>query len=305
MTANGQTGPAAPGPRAVALLSGRTLRYAETDGGRGLRRLGAATFDVDAERAVLRDGDPAALAAVADALTEGLGGTAAPVLIVAVHPTATTTFFTPLPAGLAAEARDGQIRQEAALLADLSPTQAVRVRAAAVRTEPGPDGPREWFHAVHVDEPVHARLSLLADALGVPTYDVADTTRAVAAALAADAASGPAGRFDLAVGVYGRHTEVAVVQGGAFVFGTHRPTADPADTAYLALAALHQAGGEPSALGRVWTYGDAATDDRLALVAEFTGATPSPLDPFAGWDRRPQADPAELAAFGPVLGATQ
>ena len=87
-----------PAPRLVAALSGPTLRYAEVGPGpRGpaLRRLGAADFDLDAERAVFETGDPEALEAVAAALVDGLGGSAARSLVVAAHPTATTTFFTP------------------------------------------------------------------------------------------------------------------------------------------------------------------------------------------------------------------
>ena len=287
--------------QAAALLSGRTLRYVETvagpDGPR-LRRLGAADFGADAERAVFRDGDPAAVEAVAAALAEGLGGTDARALVLAVHPTATTSFFTPLPAGLSPEGRDGQIRQETALLADLAPGQAVRVRAAPVRTERRPDGDREWFHVVHVDEPVHARLSRLADALGLAAYDVADTTRAVAAAASAPGLS-------LVVGAYERHTEVAVARDGAFLFGTHGPSTAPADTAYFALAALQQVGAQAGDPDRLLVYGSDATTERLGLTAEFTGAAPQPLDPFAAFGRRPDADPAELAAFGPVLGVVR
>lgn len=283
--------------RAVACLSGRTLRYAEVVDGR-LRRLGAADFEVDAERAVFHHGDPATLEAVAAALAEGLGGTQADTLLLAVHPTATTSFFTPLPAGLPAEVREGQIRQETALLADLSPTQAVRVRAASVRTEARPEGDREWFHVVHVDEPVHARLSLLADALGLRGYDIADTTRAVARL-----AEGPG--LSLVVGAYAAHTEVAVARDGVFAFGTHGPSVAAADTAYFALAALQQAGAAAGDLGRLLVYGDAAAPERLGLTAEFTGATPAPLDPFAPFGRAPEADAAERAAFGPVLGAAR
>lgn len=283
-------------PVAVAGLSGRTLRYAEVvpgpDGPR-LRRLGAADFDLDAERAVFATGDPAALEAVAAALVEGLGGTAAETLVVAAHPTTTTSFFTRLPAGLADDVREGQLRQETALLADLAPTRPVRVRARAVRTEPMAGGAREWFHVVHVDEAVHARLSLLADALGVGGYDVADSTRAVAAA-----AGGPG--LDLVVGAFAGHTEVGVAAAGTFRFGTHGPSTAPADTAYFALAALQQAGAD--AVDRLLVYGDDATDDRLGLTAEFVGREATWLDPFAAFDRRPEADPGELAAFGPVLG---
>ena len=214
----------------------------------------------------------------------------------AAHPTATTAFFTPLPAGLDPEVRAGQLRQETALLADLAPTQAVRVRARQVRTEPAPGGPREWFHVVHVDEPVHARLSLLADALGVGAYDVADSTRAAAAVAGAEGLA-------LVVGAFGRHTEVSVARDGAFLFGTHGPSTEPPDTAYFALAALQQAGAEVAAVDRLLVYGGDATPGRLGPLAEFVGLEAGWLDPFGPFRRRPEAPPAELAAFAPVLGA--
>jgi hypothetical protein len=284
---------------ALAGLSGRTLRYAEVvpgPTGPRLRRLGAADFDLDAEAAVFRTGDPEALEAVAEALADGLGGTAADTLVVSAHPTATTSFFSRLPVGLDAEVRDGQLRQETALLADLAPTQAVRVRARTVRVEATPGGDREWVHVVHVAEPVHARLSFLADTLGAGGYDVADTTRAAAAVASAPGAS-------LVVGAFQNHTEVAVVRAGAFLFGTHGPSTAPADTAYFALAALQQAGLDAGDLDALLVYGDDATDDRLGLAAEFVGQPSVWLDPFAAFGRRPEAAPGELAAFAPVLGA--
>lgn len=287
-----------PPARALAGLSGRTLRYAEViwgpDGPR-LRRLGAADFDLDAEAAVFETGDPEALEAIAAALDEGLGGTTADTLVVAAHPTATTSFFSRLPVGLDADVRNGQLRQETALLADLAPTQAVRVRARTVRTEATPGGEREWIHVVHIAEPVHTRLSLLADALGVRGYDVADSTRAAAAAAPGDG-------LTLVVGAFEGHTEVAVVRDGAFLFGTHGPSTAPADTAYFALAALQQAGASSGA-DAFLIYGDDATTERLGLTSEFVGREADWLDPFGAFSRRPGADPAELAAFGPVLGA--
>ena len=279
--------------RAVACLSGRTLRYAELDGGR-LRRLGAADFEVDAERALFGDGDPAVLGALADALAQGLGGTQAALLVFAVHPTVTTSFFTPLPLGLAAQDQERQISQEAALLADLAPSQPVRVRSASVRTEAY--ARLEWFQVVHVADAVHDRLALLADAVGVAGYDLVDTTRGVAALAQGEG-------LDLMVGAYHGHTEVAVVRDGAFLYGTHGPSVAAPDTAYFALAALQQAGAQATAPDRLLVYGDAATPERLGMAAEFTATEPTPLDAFARAGRRPDGDPTELAAFAPVLGA--
>ena len=300
--------PSAPAPtRTLALvgLSGAVLRFAEVvergAAGPRLRRLGAVDFAFDAERAVLGEGDPEALRDVTAALTDALGGTEAEALAVVAHPPVTTTFFTPLPVGLPDDARDVQLHQEAALLADVAPTQAVRVRAVPVRTERARGTEREWFHVVHVGEAAHARLSLLADGLGVPGYDVVDATRAVAAALLATVP--PGGGVDLAVGVYEAHTEVALCRDGAFLFGHHGPGTTPADTAYFALAALQEAGLDVADAGRLFVYGDAATDDRLGLTGEFLGRGPEPLDPFGAFGRRVEIPDAERASFAPVLGA--
>ena len=320
-----ETAPTARRVVAGVSLNGADVRYAEVvhEGGAArLRRLGGVDFAFDAERAVLGDGDAGALATVAEALADVLGGTEAAVLVVAAHPTTTTTFFTPLPAGIGDEARDAQLRQETALLADLPPTLAVRVRAVPVRSEPGPGGGRRWYHVVHVGEPVHVRLSMLADGLGVPAYDLADTTRAVAAlaarrpALAGQAVAGGAddgggdgpGVVDVVVGAYGSHSEVSLCRpapgGGAFLFGHSGAGATPEDTAYFALAALQHAGLDAAAVGRLVTYGTAADADRLALAAELLGRDPEPLDPFLAFGRDPGVSAAERAAFAPVLGAT-
>ena len=308
-------------PPALALvgLSGGALRYAEVQpGGPGgpagprLLRLGTCDFDLDAEAAVFGASPPDALAAIADALRDVFAGTAARSLVVAAPATATTTFFTPLPSDLGADARDEQLRQEAALLADVPPATPVRVRAVPVRAEATAEGERRWYHVLHVSEGVHARLGRLAAALGVPSYDVADAGRAAAAVvreLSGLGASGP-GRADLVVGVYGGHTEVAVVRDGALVFGHHGVGATPEDTAYFALAALDAAGFDAASVGRLFAYGDATGEvgedgpARLALLGHLAGVAAVPLDALPLFGRPVGGASAwELAAFAPVLGA--
>lgn len=294
------TDPSAPRTLAVAGLSGPALRYVEVvraDGAPRLRRLGVVDFEADAEAAVFGTGDLGALADVEAALAEVFAGTAATALVVVAHPSVTTSFFTPLPSGLDPVVRGVQLEQEAALLADVAPTQTVRVQAAPVRTERVGGGDREWYHSMYVPEAVHARLARLGGALGVAGYDLVDATRAAAVAL-----GGGAG-VEVAVGTYASHTEVAVVRDGAFLFGHHGVGTTPADTAYFTLAALQQVGLDASDVGRLLTYGDAVEADRLSLLPEFVGHTPEPLDPFAAFQRRPAGPPEALAAFAPVLGA--
>ncbi len=295
---------------AVVGLSGRSMRYAETDG-RRLLRLGTCDFDLDAEAAVFGVSPPDALAVVADALRDVFAGTSARSLVVATPATATTTFFTPLPAGLGDAARDEQLRQEAALHADVPPATPLRVRAVPVRAEATPDGARRWYHVLHVGEGVHARLGRLAASLGVPSYDVADAGRS-AATVAAAAPGENDGRVDLVVGAYPGHTEVAVVRSGELVFTHHGLGATPEDTAYFALAALEAAGLDAASVGRLFAYGDAlgavqdpeAGPERLAVLGQLTGLVAAPLDALSLFGRPVgSASPWELAAFAPVLGA--
>ena len=300
---------AVPLTRAVIGVAGPVLRFVETvrdgDGRPRLRRLGAIDFDFDAEQAVFGDvADPDALRDVGAALAGALGGTAATALVVVAHPLVTTAFFTPLPVGLSDDACQTQLHQEAALLADVAPTRAVRVRAAPIRTERVADGERQWFHVVHVEEAAHDRLSSLADGLGVSTYDLTDATRATAAALLATGEPDEPAGVDLVVGAYRTHTEVALCRDGVFRFGHHGPGTTPADTAYFALAALQQAGFDASDAGRLFTYGDDATPERLDLMAEFLGRPRQPLDPFAPFARPVEMPDDERAAFAPVLGAS-
>ncbi len=306
---------ASPDVRRVAVigLAGRLMRYTEVehtgDGAPRLRRLGACDFAADAAAAVFADGtagggDADALADLVAALGEVFAGIGPHTLVVAAHPTDTTGFFTPLPSGLDPHARDEQLRQEAALLSDVPPAQPVRVRAAAVRAEGLPEGERTWYHVVHVAEPVHARLALLAQATGATAYDLIDSTRAASNLLEAGPTAGTAAGLTVAVGAYAGHTEVALVADGALVFGYHGAGATPEDTAYFALAAAERVGVAPDAVARVVLYGDDADADRTRLLDEMTGQTATPLDPFAPFGRRPDGvDPFEASAFAPVLGA--
>ena len=321
--------PSAPRSVAVVGFSGAAMRYAEVEHGGPaprLLRLGTCDFDVDVEAAVFGSGDgaggDAALALVADALGDVFSGTAARSLVVTVPATASTAFFTPLPAALAPADRDEQIRQEAALLADVAPATPVRVRAVPVRAEAAADGERRWYHVLHVAEAIHGRLGMLAAAVGAGGYDVSDASRAAAAVAGAlpDAPGGaPSGGVDLVVGAHNAHTEVAVVRDGALLFSHHGPGSTPEDTAYFALAALDAVGLDGAAVGRLFAYGDGLADTpatpeadpaeaagpaRLALIAGLTGVAAVPLDALALFGRPVGgASPWELSAFAPLLGS--
>ena len=308
---------------AVAALRGRTLRYAEverpSDGSAArLRRLGTCDFDVDVEDAVLGPDGAEGLDAVGAALKEVFRESAPRVLAVVARPAALVSFFSPLPEGLAAPARYEQLRQEAALLADVSTAQPVRIRAVPVRTEELATGAHRWHHVVHVPESVHARITLLARGLGAGTYDLSDATQAAAsvvrAVLAEARLSGetadPSRPYSLAIGCYDDEAEFSLSRDSgvddrpAWHFGLHAPAGAPEDAAYFALAMLERLSVAPEEVGRLFVYGDKVDHAVRSALGELLGGDAMPLDPLPLFGRRPEGvDSAVLAAFAPCLGA--
>ena len=277
-----------------------------------LRRLGTIEFDGDAERTLLGDGGPPLGPALERAVREvfAVGTDRAPeALIVAAHPSHTISFSTPLPESMDPVERHEQLRQEAALLADVPAGRPVRIRAVPVRTEPlartaeaTPEA-HVWHHVLYLSEAVHARLSLLARALGVGSYDLVDTTRAAAALVQKLDESADLSRVTLAVGAYGGHTEYALCRGGEWAYGHHGPGSAPEDTAYYALALLERLGLDADTPRRLFVYGDDTSEARTGLLTQMLGLQPELLDPLVLFDRRPpEADRAQLAGFAPLLG---
>ncbi len=308
---------------AVAALRGRALRYAEVerpnDGSAPrLRRLGTCDFDVDVEEAVLGNDGAEGLDAVGAALREVFRESAPRVLTIVARPAALVSFFTPLPDGLAAPARYEQLRQEAALLADVTTAQPVRIRAVPVRTEILPLGPRRWHHVLHVSEPVHARITLLARGLGAGTYDLVDATQTVASvaraviadARAAGEVADPARPYSLVIGSYAGEAEFSLLRDAvddgqpAWHFGLHAAAETPEDAAYFGLTMLDRLSVTPEEVGRLLVYGDRIDPDMRAALGELLGSAALPLDPLPLFGRRPEGvDAAALAAFAPCLGA--
>ncbi|MEL6615526.1 MAG: hypothetical protein AAFQ43_07300 [Bacteroidota bacterium] len=305
---------------AILGLQGSLLRYAEVEvppeAGPSLRRLGTVEFEGDVERTLLGDGGPPLGPALERAVREVYGLDRGPAsdrapdaLIVAAHPSHTVSFATPLPESLDAAARHEHLRQEAALLADVPAGRPVRIRAVPVSTQPlartaeaSPE-PHRWHHVLYLSEAVHARLSLLARALGVASYDLVDTTRAAAEIVQRLDPSGDLDRVILAVGAYAGHTEYALCRGGAWAYGHHGTGSAPEDTAYYALALLERLGYDADTPRRLFVYGDDTRPERLDLLTQMLDLKPEPLDPLVLFNRRPPgADATQLAGFAPLLG---
>ena len=253
-------------PLALVALYGRALRYAEVErsglGAGRLARLGTCEFDFDVDEAVFGLTGPTYLDAVGAALNEVFQHTAARTLGVVAHPSSTVGFFTPLPDGLPAAQRHEQLRQEAALLADVSPSQPVRIHATPVRAEALPAGPHRWHHVLHVPETVHARLTLLTKSLGLGSYDLADAAQAAAAVVRARLGAAGQHGFALALGAYGGHSEFVLVRDGAWYASHHGPGSTAEDTAYFAMALLERLAVAPGHVERLFVYGEDAGPER-------------------------------------------
>lgn len=303
---------------AAVELHGRLLRYGEVVQGdnesRGtLRRLGTCEFDFDVVDAVFGNGVPTNFDTVTEAVVGIFGQSNAPALNVAVHPPALTGFFSPLPESMSAADKHEQLSQEAALLADIGAAQSVRIRAVPVRSEviDIEDGPEahQWHYAFHVPEPVHARLTLVARALNVGTYELLDTTQAVAKAVHSLDGVAPMGSdsdvpYTLVLGAYADHVELSVLHDGEWFHGHHGPVGDPNDAAYFAAALLDKIGLGTADVGRFLLYGEEAKPRNFRLLADLLDEQPQMFNPLEIFGRTSSGATSELlATYAPCIGA--
>lgn len=298
-------------------LVGRSLRYAEAELGASPRllRMGVCDFEFDVDAAVLEVAGPAYLDTVATALREIFAGSQATRLQVAVHPWHATSFFAPLPVGMAATGKFEQLRQEAAMLADSRVARPVRVTASPVRMESLSDGRRfHWHHVLGLAESVHARAAHLAKRVGKRgEHEFVDAAGAVAGVVArlrsasdrvTEVENPGAVLYTLAFGLYGNRVEVSVCRGAAWHFSHWVEVTEAADAAYFTVALLDRIGVPADRVGSLFLYGDAAGRELLSGVEDLLEKEARPLDAFPLFRRdQNQTDPMALAAFAPCIGA--
>lgn len=306
------TTPAAPSAFAVIGLRGSTLRYAEivrpspesTATAPKLRRLGACDFDFDAEQTVLGSEETARLAVIERALRQVFHDSVAEALVVTAHPTSTINFFSALPDALDGTQRREQLRQEAALMADVSASQPVRIRAVPTRAQRLPSGLFQWHHVLYVAETVHARLTRLARALEVSAYDIVDTRRATSSGLRATSSpTDETTHLALVVGTYAEHTECALCRDGAWIHGLLSAGTTPEETDRVGRDALQQLGMQPAQIFGLHIYGTDTRPERTSILVDSLRREPALLDFTTYFGRSIEADPTEMAAFAPILGA--
>lgn len=307
--------------RAGIEIYGRVMRYAEIElsprGANGeaptrrLVRLGACDFDFDVADALLTLVGPTHLDTITTAVREIFEGSKAPVLRAVVHPWNSTSFFSPLPAGMPPSERFEQLRQEAAMLSDASVARPVRVKATPVRIEMQPDG-REthWHHVLRLPDGIHARVEHVARDFsaaaeeGARPHEFVDATGAAAAVVAHLVRGRDGDSFALALGVYGDRMEYALCQGSTWHFGHHAEAGALEDGAYFGAALLDQLGVSPSSVDRLFLYGDDVDSEAVSGVEDLIGIDAEALNPLGVFrDVRSGTDPYALSAYAPVIGA--
>lgn len=311
--------------RAGVEIHGRALRYAEVQaravgasgsasGSPRLVRLGACDFDFDVAEALLGLSGPANLDTVATAIREIFADSSARVLTVAVHPWDSTSFFSPLPAGMPPAARFEQLRQEAAMLSDATVARPVRVKATPMRIETLDDGRKaHWHHVLRLADSAHARLDHIAkrsdEAEHAWPHEFVDATAAAAAVLGQrfettrdeDREDDP---FALAIGVYGARCEIALCRGATWYFGYHAESGALEDDAYFVAALLDRLGVALTSVESLYLYGADVEADAVDGVEDLFDLEAQPLNPLDVFHpARSGADPLTLAAYTPVIGA--
>lgn len=282
---------------------------AEAPAGR-LVRLGTCDFDFDASEALFGHQGASYLDTVAEAVREIFAGSEATMLHATVHPWHATSFFTPLPSTCPPAERFEQLRQEAAMLADVEPVvagQPLRIKATTVRLEHHEDGAVLWHHVLRLPEPVHARLAHIArpfgeEASGKPRYDFVDATASVATL--AGKMLPDDGALTLLLGLYGTHAEFVLLRGRTWLYALHAEVVAVGSAAYFAVALLERLGLDAADVARLYTYGGPVPPGETAPLEALLGRQAEPLDPLRSFGvPAGGAEPAVLSGYASVLGA--
>jgi hypothetical protein len=91
----------------------------------------------------------------------------------------------------------------------------------------------------------------------------------------------PAAPAAAAVGLFGSHTEIAILDSSKWLFGATLTSTLPGDVAYGILDLARKANVEPADLGRIRLYGDTTAEGDLPSLRTIAAASVSHLDPLA------------------------
>ena len=297
---------------AAISIQGQTLRFAELehrDDGYVLRRLGGETASFDLAQALLRgEGDAQKAGELGRIVGEGLEGTAARDLRVAIHPPDGYSFFTPISSDVPVRDRKRQLLQQAALVTGVRSSKELTMTSDTVRTTQDSEGePFMWVHVLAVPDVVDELMAELVSALPVRDYEWVVSSEAAARVTSRIERTGGSATealrpYTLAVGQYPSHTEYALSRNREWYHAHYAEEAEsPENRAYFAVGFMNRVDVPLNAVGRLYVYGvDVDLTDYVSLESIF-GREPEVLDPFRVVRHQLTSLPDDPGAYAPNL----
>lgn len=275
---------------AAIYIQGATLHYAEiehSESFRTLRRVGQKTFNVDVSY-ILREKDtePSAFDRVAAFINEGLDGTDASKLTVALQPQEGFSFFTPISAELSVPERRRELVQQTALVTGARSPGSLHLDSQTVRMAQDSDGESHmWVHVLALPDAMETHMAALVDEgpLRHHTWMVSSegVSRLMGQIERTEAPHEEALQpYSLAIGQYPTHTEFALSRNREWYHSHYvLDVQSPQDRAYYAVGFLNRIDVPASSIGRLYVYGSSVEQGAYEPFEEIFSCTPEILDP--------------------------
>lgn len=299
---------------AALAIQNDTLRYAELerrDEGHRLLRCGAETFSFDLSRALLReDGDEEQARRVADAVGAVLEDTAARTLRVAIHPSDSYSFFTPISSDVPVRDRKRQLLQQAALVTGIRSTKKLHMTSETVRTTQDSGGePFMWVHVLAVPDAVDERMDMIVQGLPVREHTWMVTSEAASRVTSRVERTGGSAQealrpYTLAVGQYSTHTEYALSRNREWYHAHYAEEAHSVENrTFFAVGFLNRVDVPLDGVGRLFVYGSDVDLEAYHPFQDVFGQEPEILNPFRIVQGESSASAEHPSAFAPCIGA--
>lgn len=299
---------------AALAIQNDTLRYAELerrDEGHRLLRCGAEAFSFDLSRALLReDEDEEQTQRVAEAVGAALADTAARTLRVAIHPSDSYSFFTPISSDVPVRDRKRQLLQQAALVTGIRSTKKLHMTSETVRTTQDSGGePFMWVHVLAVPDAVDERMDMIVQGLPVREHTWMVTSEAASRVTSRIERTGGSAQealrpYTLAVGQYSTHTEYALSRNREWYHAHYAEEAHSVENrTFFAVGFLNRVGVPLDGVGRLFVYGTDVDLEAYHPFQDVFGQEPEILNPFRIVRGESSAPAEHPSAFAPCIGA--
>lgn len=290
-----------PQARAAIAFEGDTLRYAEVEQVgtyARLLRLGACDFEfkpVDA----LREGDAEALAILREAVGDVFEGSTAQGVRIVLPPHSVLTWTAPFPSSQPVNERNARLTLETTLLAgaDRGPSMGLTLQPLYSA------GGQDWVQVIALSRQTQGRMETIGRAM--PNGGMRASLSLLGAARLA-AACGSESGITVALGRYAHRTDYSVVRNGNPILIASSKAESIPNAAFTLLRLLDRIGANPTAVESAFVYGDAARPADLDALPHVFANPFEPLNPLRALlvDDPDAADPFDVSAYAPVVGAT-